>query len=203
MLSKCFCRREWGALPPAVFYSYFRQVQGKMQRRVRAAGRFALLVSCNWNEETKQANDTVQRSSPGHVLPQRDRTLDGVPIFLWLSCTLSFLLSQLSRASEEIQLSMYSNLSYALVYVICHIGNTSKRNLSTLECFQLSHWAASFTTPSPCCWTSGSKWSLDTTIWTTLVSRLSKSYISVIIGIFIFRMTRPHVMLLWFRESIH
>lgn len=195
MLSKCFCRGEWGALPPAVFYSYFRQVQGKMQRRVRAVGGFGLLMPCSWNVETKEANATVQRSSPGHVLPQRDGTLNTVPIFLWLNCTLPLLLSQLSRASEEIQLSVYSSLSYALVYVICHVGNTSERNLGTLECFQSSHWAASFTTPSPCCWTSGSKWSLDTTIWTALVSRLSKNCISLIIGIFMFnRMTSPHAI---------
>lgn len=36
MLSKCFCRGEWEVQPPAVLYSCFRQVQGKIQMRKKA-----------------------------------------------------------------------------------------------------------------------------------------------------------------------
>lgn len=75
------------------------------------------------------------------------------------SCALPFLLSHLSRPREEIQLSIYSNLTFLYVW------NASEHRPFSLEGFQLSHWAASFATSSACCWSSGSEWSLDTTIW--------------------------------------
>lgn len=57
MLSKCFRRGEWGAQPPAVFYSCFRQVQGKIQRRVKAARELALLTACRQSVWTIQSGD--------------------------------------------------------------------------------------------------------------------------------------------------
>lgn len=68
---------------------------------------------------------------------------------------LHLFLSHLSNICQEIQMSLTASQFLLVCVIIC---------LLALELFQSSHWAASFTTPFHCCWTSGSVGPLDTTI---------------------------------------
>lgn len=131
MLSKCFCRREWGAQPPAVFYA-FRQVQGKIQRKLKTRNISLVNTRVQW---------------PG-----------------W------FCYDSVSKL--HLSFPFLSSLSFFLKTHLC-LPNTKKQRLLKLECFQLSHWAASLTTPLPCCQTSGSEWSFDTTIWQDMMTSFS------------------------------
>ncbi len=73
MLSKCFRRGEWGAQPPAVFYSYFRQVQGKIRSRLKAAREFA----CRQSLWTIQSGGWTTGAQRGH----KTCSESGVPAF--------------------------------------------------------------------------------------------------------------------------